>query len=574
MREVVASYDSLDSVAQDRLWEASQLRTPESRYLRERVYRAVARMRSTPQREAIRYLVRECRDLYFFFTYVLRRVDGRTNTDIEIKELGEDLDYVTVPTADWVYARCNEVVDSPNGHLDLWAREHYKSSIVTFALSLLDVVCKPETTIGVFSFRSAAAADFITQFKIEMETNAVLKWAFADVFWDNPAREAPSWSIQAGLIVKRQGNPREATFEGNNFERGAPVGKHYLGRVYDDIVTEDSIIGDAPRRVIKAWELSLALGRIGGWERYVGTRYAFNDAYAEIIKRRAAKSRIYEAETVTEYQDVDFSSGHAVPGDEHKERVSVFMPPALLDQKRRSMGSMTYSAQMLLDPRGDSLVGFNVTDIRFYDGNIDRSTVNVYMFVDPAKGQTKRPTRSDFTVMQVWAAGPDRNLYLLDMVHDRLTLTQRTDRLLQMYRQWKPNFLGYEQVGAQSDVQHIREECRRLTYNIPIVELTPHLKKEVRIEKLIPLTEANRIWLPHAMVRSRADESEKVDLVSYFVNVELANYPALVHDDVLDCAAWLCDDQVPLVFPELSYQAEQDLYRDEDTIPDAGWMAS
>src|SRR5688572_25750309 len=77
--------------------------------------------------QVVRILV--CADLFYLLARVCRRVDMLN---------------------DFAFRRCREVEAEPDGRLDLWAREHFKSSIITFGLTLQDVLKDPETTFGIF----------------------------------------------------------------------------------------------------------------------------------------------------------------------------------------------------------------------------------------------------------------------------------------------------------------------------------------------------------------------------------------------------------------------------------------
>ena len=450
---------------------------------------------------------------------------------------------------DWVYDRCREVEASPNGHLDLWAREHFKSSVITFGLSIKDILTDPEVTIGIFSHTKQISKAFLAQIKLEFENNVYLKSLFPDILFEKPENESDKWSVDRGIIVKRKSNPKEATIEAWGLVDGQPTSKHFKILVYDDVVTQESVsTPDQINKVNKAWELSLNLGVENGFKRYIGTRYHSKDTYRTIMSRGSAIKRIYPA-----------TDNGRMDGE------PVLMSKQGLAEKMRDLGSFTFSCQMLQNPLADNLMGFKKEWLRYYKKLNQTETWNKYILVDPASEKKKS---SDYTVMLVIGLAPDNNYYLLDGIRDRLNLTEKTTRLFDLHRSWNPIKTGYEKYGIQSDIEHIQYVMENENYRFEIESLGGSESKLDRIRKLTPIFETHRFYLPEKLY-FQDFQGVQIDLIKSFIDDEYEVFPVSVHDDMLDCMARIVDPKLDAKFPLIEKPSE--------IVPfitgPSGWMA-
>lgn len=506
----------------------TQLLTPDrlSRLTRAHYPALVQRLTQLPAEEKVATFRDLCRsDLYFLLVYGLRRPDAAN---------------------DWCYARCREVQAAPDGHLDLWARGHYKSTIITFALTIQDILRDPETTIGIFSHTRPISKAFLGQIRREFEINERLKAAFSDILYDRPAAEAPGWSLDGGIVVKRRGNPKERTVEAWGLVDGQPTSKHFRKAIYDDTVTRESVT--TPEQIEKtteAWELSLNLISSDGIKRYIGTRYHYHDTYQKMMER-GIPVRVYPA-----------TKDGTIDGE------PVMMSRDKLEEKRRLMGPYTFGCQMLQDPKADSTQGFRSEWLRYYR-TIERSGMNVYMMVDAA---SEKKAGSDYTAMIVLGAASDQNLYVLDIVRDRLNLTERAQRVMQLHRRWRPLAVGWERYGLMADTEYLREVQERESYRFPVKELGGGQPKNDRIRRLVPWFEQGRLYLPQRLDRTNY-EGVSQNLTAQFVEQEYEPFPLAQHDDLLDALSRIFDlAEGGIRFPDSWTETEDDA----PAYAGAGW---
>jgi predicted phage terminase large subunit-like protein len=466
--------------------------------------------------EAVRLLVKS--DLY----YLLVRICGRVDMLPCVNRPG----YVDNQFA---FERCREVEANPNGYLDLWSREHWKTSIITFGLTIQDILKNPEITFGIFSHTRPIAKAFLRQIMRELESNRALHAAFPDVLWGEDTRISPKWSEDDGIIVRRKSNPNEATVEAWGLVDGMPVSKHWQVLHYDDVVVQGSVTTpEMIQKTMTAMELSYNLGTATGAKRAAGSRYHFNDAYRTVVERGTFKPREYPGR---------------IGGVEEGESV-VWSEQTHLD-KRAAMGPYTYAAQILLNPKADAAMGFRREWLRKYK-RIAPASLNWYLCFDAASSKKRG---SDYTAGWAVGLGSDGNYYCVPEVRDRLNLKERSDRVFALHRKYKPKQVRYEKYGLMADIEHIKSRMENENYRFSITEVAGQTSKVDRIKRLIPLFEAGRVWLPES--HHITDwQRVPVDLIHAFIEEEYMAFPVGLHDDMLDALSRIAEPELKLIWPQ------------------------
>ena len=412
-----------------------------------------------------------CNDRFYLLTHLLGRPDA---------------------LHPWVYDRCREVEAEPDDCLDLWARYHYKSSIITFAGNIQDILCDPEITIAIFSISLKIAVPFVSQIKEEFEANELLKQTYPDVLYFEPRKEATGWTTH-GITVKRATNPKEQTLEAHGLIEAMPTGRHFKKLVYDDVVTEKHIDNpDVVKKVISRIELSDNLG-IGEHTRrqYIGTRYSFGDPYGDLLDRGLLKPRIYPA--------TDDGKATGTP---------VFITQSEWDRIKITQHG-TYSAQMLQNPAAGKEASFDMSWALAYW--VRPRNLNVYIMGDPSLGKS---AKSDSTAYAVIGIDRANKKYLLDGFCHKMDLKQRWENLKLLYRKWSNEEgtiilkVGYERYGMQSDIEYFKErqEIEKMPFEIHELNWTGegNQSKKARVNRLQAPFKGGEFYLPALVYHEKA----------------------------------------------------------------------
>jgi predicted phage terminase large subunit-like protein len=474
----------------------------------EKIVSEINQLRTGDEKKLLHFMRYWCEEDLFFLLYFILRVP------------------VNHP---FLVDRVKEVQECNDQTLDLWAREFFKSTIITYGLNIQCILRDPNERIGIFSHTRSIAKAFLRRIKLTFESNDLLKALFPDILYQNPTSQSPKWSEDDGILINRPTIFQESTVEAWGLTDGQPVSKHFSILNYDDIVTIDSVrTSDQLKKTDDCFKMSDNLGADGGVKRVIGTIYHFNDQHIKLIEQGGWHVRKHPAENA--------------------DGTPTFLPEEKLAKKRRDLGPYVYSTQMLLNPIAKKDQRFRYEWLKWY--RTLPSNLSLYLLCDPANEKKCRITGGDYTVFWLWGLDSNGNKFLVDVVRDRLTLSGRWKALKKLMIKYpRIQRVGYEQYGMTADVQHFEEMMATEGFYFNILSLGGNkLTKEDRIARLIPAFEQGYVYLPEHL-EYEDKEGNIIDLVKVFVDEEYLRFPFSQHDDMLDAASRIEDKVLDVTKP-------------------------
>lgn len=433
----------------------------------------------------------------------------------------------------FVVEKCR-MVDRENQdqwYLDLWARWHWKSSILTRARTIQRICRNPDACTMVASHTRPAAKKHVRPLIQIIQNSQILKASFPDIFWNNPQSDAPKWSEDDGFVVKRRGNSRaEATIEAWGVKDGMPIGVHFDYIILDDLETKDDVKNpDVISKVRDSVDLVEDLRTKDGKIDVLGTPYSHEGIYIPYLRDK----KNADGRPVFEFRRFPATEDGTATGE------PVFMSREELADIHSRKGEYSFNTQQLINPTPvgvRKLEGSKLQDIesKFIPRNIYK-----FMIVDPA-GDDKGKD-SDAWGMMVIGIEPfsdemgNNRVFITDAIISPMREEEAPEEIARMYlRNGLIMQLGIEKVGQSTAELHAASAlAKRGRYisqdNGSLVILRPAGRnKQYRIEKAIPYPlYQNKIFISTDVPSAYRDRLRQ----------EMDMYP-FWHDDGLDCLSY------------------------------------
>lgn len=393
--------------------------------------------------------------------------------------------------------------------LYLVPRGTLKTTVITIGGTIQWHLNYPEDRVALDSETATKAQGFLSEIKGHYEENQKLRNVFYAIhgIYPDALSKKKAWSTEKLVLACRKRTKKEPSIDplGIGVSRN---GYHYDIAFLDDLHSEQNTkTTEEIDKVKEHRKLVYSLLDPGCPQVVIGTRWAFSDAYQEIIDE--------------EHADFNFMTRSAM-----SPSGALFFPRRLdehaLARFRRVQGPYLYSCQYMNNPVDDDTATFKRENFRYLTrGQMSQRVINWYGLVDPSY----EGPYSDYCAIVIAGIDSEGRLYEKHIVREKMTYTGIIERMFQLNAIFKIARWGLEIVGTQKSIEYTlrqEEKKRGMSLRVHLFKSRPRTKEE-RIRALAPFYENQEVY--------HCAESPNVDVLED----ELTKFPRAKHDDVSDC---------------------------------------
>lgn len=477
--------------------------------------------------EAVRLLLRErAKKDFWFFQY---HVYGNTDT---LNGLHMDL--------------CARYQARINKQFSLWLmpRSHLKTSTMTEAGSLWEVINHDgNLRILIGNAKLDNAVDILANIRNCVEHNEVFRWLFPEYCPDlapKSVRSRCKWlTHRLDFPCSKYAGRREGNLEIIGVEASL-VSKHYDVIILDDPINDINTTTKDYRDKIYRWFKNLLQLRhdlTTSIIRLIGTRWHFDDLYSRLIKneyalREEKRSRglkvtprlwIYLRQVVEKVE----SGGQTIVGYDDVQPIWPERFTAVAIEELRyadNIGSYIFSCQYMNNPLPEEDAIFKHSDIDIIDEYAIPEDLVYFVACDIAVEDIEF---GDWWVITVAGFDSHGEMYVREIIREKLLTSTFLQQLGQIVRKWKPVKVGIETTAFQKTLLKIYKQWAvKNNINIPWVEMERGNRSKLkRFLALQPRVERGDFHI-----------EEGIRNCDWCIE-EMTTYPRSTYDDILDTLA-------------------------------------
>lgn len=445
---------------------------------------------------------------------------------------------VTIGNHPFVVAACREIEDGPRTNmLYVWARFHFKSTIITMAGTIQYHLNNPDHCTCIFSYKKGAAEKFVKTIKVAYESD-FLVGLFPELLYYNPRYEATAWSTQSGIAINRENKSRpQNTVQASGLIEGMLQGEHFERRIYDDIETRD--IMNSPEQLTKCFECfemskNLGTGMDSDIVIIIGTFFSHQGPIVKIKNLKDFdKKPVY---TLSLKPATDNGEEDGKP---------VFVSQKYLDSLKKDS---TFASQQLLNPTAKHAVKLKSALLKVVPATDIPNNLYFFMVIDPAGDKTTntRGSGKDSWAIHIIGVEPvadnigASNIYIVDMFISTVGEAEAITLLAKMYfSSGLISQVGYERLGNITPAwlfhfQNILQQ-RGVLLSKEVGNLV--LLKHKNRAKKQRITDALQLPLINGKIHISSGISE---IFRIRLSEEMDKHP-MWHDDGIDALAYIYD---------------------------------